>query len=132
MFNKVILLGNLCKNIEIKQANGGKFATSSIAVNRKFKSQDGTKKEEILFINIVLFGVLADIAKNYLQKGSKVLIEGRLKFNQWTDNAGQTKTSHSVIVESLQMLYNKQENSNQANNNDKKDDYYTSDENIPF
>lgn len=104
MFNKVVLLGNLTREIEIRFLQSGTaVGKSSIAVNHKF-SVNGEKREEVCFIDITFWGRTAEIAHQYLRKGSKVLVEGRLKFDQWTDQNGQNRSKHSIEVESLEML----------------------------
>ena len=108
MYNKIILQGNLTKDIEIKYSSGGSaIASSTIATSRKFKSAAGEQKEETLFVDLTFFGRTAEIANQYLRKGSKVLVDGRLKLDQWTDKQGQKRSKHSVIVENLQMLDSK-------------------------
>lgn len=108
MFNKVVIVGNLTKDIEMRFSQGGAgIANSAIATTRKFKARDGSQSEETLFIDITFFGRTAEIAQQYLHKGSKVLLEGRLKFDQWTDQNGQKRSKHSVRVESMQMLDSK-------------------------
>ncbi len=110
MYNKVILAGNLTRDIEIKYTQGGSaIGNTAIATSRKFKGQDGTQKEEILFVDITFFGRTAEIANQYLRKGSKVLVDGRLKLDQWTAQDGSKRSKHSVTVESLQMLGSKDE-----------------------
>lgn len=105
MFNKVILVGNLTREIELRYTQGGMaVANSAIAVTRKYTNAGGEKAEETCFVDITLFGKTAEIAHQYLAKGSKLLIEGRLKFDQWQDNNGQNRAKHSVAVESLEML----------------------------
>lgn len=124
MFNKVILVGNLTRDPELRylQSNSA-VCNTGIAVNRKFKSQTGEQKEEVCFIDIALFGRTAEIANQYLKKGSKVLVEGRLKLDQWNDQSGAKRSRHSVVVESLKMLDSKgsqdgyQPNNYQQNNN---------------
>jgi len=107
--NKTILLGNITRAIELKYLqNSVAIATTGIATNRKFKTQSGEQKEEVMFIDITFFGRSAEVANQYLRKGSKVLIEGRLILDQWTDNAtGQKRSKHHVNVESMQMLDSK-------------------------
>lgn len=103
--NKVILLGNLSKDIEIKYTpSGTPVAKTAIATNRRYKTQSGEQKEEVCFIDITLFGRAAEIANQYLHKGKQVLIEGRLVLEQWTDGNGNKISKHSVHVESMQML----------------------------
>ncbi|MBE3610524.1 single-stranded DNA-binding protein [Campylobacter californiensis] len=104
MFNKIILLGHLTKGIELRYTNGGSaIGNSAIAVTRKY-TLNGEKREETCFIDITFFGKTAEIANQYLQKGSKLLIEGRLKFEQWQDNYGNNRSKHKVDVENLEML----------------------------
>jgi single-strand DNA-binding protein len=105
MFNKVVLVGNLTREIEMRPSNsGGAIANSVIVTSRKFKSQNDQQKEEVCFIDITFFGRTAEVAQQYLHKGSKLLIEGRLVFDQWTDQNGQKRSKHSVTVEIMQML----------------------------
>ena len=111
MYNKVILLGNLSKDIEIRYSQSGSaIANTAIATTRKFKGADGTQKEEVLFIDVTFFGRSAEIANQYLRKGSKVQLDGRLKLDQWTDKQGQKRSKHSVSVENLTMLDSKPSN----------------------
>lgn len=112
--NKAIIMGNLTREIELKYLpSGSAVANTSIATNRKFKKQDGSQGEEVMFIELAMFGRTAEIANQYLQNGAKVLIEGRLKLDQWTDQQGQKRSRHSVQVESLQMLGSKQDGQQQ-------------------
>ncbi len=105
MFNKVILAGNLTRDIEIRYTQGGSaIGKTGIATSRKFKSQTGEQKEEVMFIDLVFFGRTAEIANQYLRKGSGVLVDGRLTLEQWTAADGSKKSKHSVTVEELKML----------------------------
>lgn len=105
MFNKIILVGNLTRDIEIRYTQGGTaIAKCGIATSRKFKANTGEQKEEICFVDITFFGRSAEIANQYLHKGSKILVEGRLQFEQWSDQNGQKRSKHSITVESMQML----------------------------
>ena len=110
MYNKVILAGNLTRDIEIKYTQSGSaIGNTAIATSRKFKSSTGEQKEEVLFIDLTFFGRTAEIANQYLRKGSKVLVDGRLKLDQWTAQDGSKRSKHSVTVENLQMLGSKDE-----------------------
>jgi len=110
MYNKIILAGNLSKDIEIRYTQGGTaIANTAIATTRKFKGADGTPKEEVLFVDVTFFGRSAEVANQYLRKGSKVLLDGRLKLDQWTAQDGSKRSKHSVSVESMQMLGSKNE-----------------------
>jgi len=109
-FNKIILAGHLTRDIEIKYTQGGTaIGKTGIASTRKFKSQTGEMKEEVLFIDIVFFGRQAENANQYLRKGSPVLVEGRLKLEQWTAQDGTKRSAHNVQVENFQMGSSKQE-----------------------
>ncbi len=113
MFNKIILVGNLTRDIELRYSQGGMgIAKTAIATSRKFTS-NGEKKEEVCFVDITFFGRSAEVANQYLRKGSKILVEGRLNFDQWVDQNGQKRSKHSVTAESMQMLDSK--GSNDAN-----------------
>ena len=109
MFNKVIMAGNLTRDIEIRYLpNGSAVSNTAIATSRKFTAQNGEKKEEVCFIDITFFGRSAEIANQYLKRGSKVLVEGRLSFDQWNDQQGQKRSKHSIVVEAMQMLDSKE------------------------
>ena len=105
-YNRVILLGNCTKDIEIKYGvSGTAYATFGMAMNRKWTNQGGESQEEVCFVDVKAFGRTAEIAGQYLKKGSPVFIEGRLSFYQWEDEeTGAKRSKHSVVVESLQLL----------------------------
>ena len=104
MFNRIILVGNLTKPIELRYTqSGAAIGSCGIAVTRKY-TLNGEKREETCFIDITFFGKHAEIANQYLSKGSKLLVEGRLKFDQWMDNNGQNRSKHTVAVENMTML----------------------------
>ena len=111
MFNKIILVGNLTRDIELRYAQSGTaIANTAIATSRKF-TQNGEKKEEVCFVDITFFGRSGEVANQYLRKGSKILVEGRLNFEQWVDKtSGQKRSKHSVIAETMQMLDSKGDN----------------------
>ena len=112
MYNKVILVGNLTRDIELRYSQGGMaIANTAIATSRKF-TVNGEKKEEVCFVDITFFARSAEIANQYLRKGSKILVEGRLNFDQWVDQNGQKRSKHSVVVETMQMLDSKGDNQN--------------------
>lgn len=130
MYNKVVLMGNLTRDVEIRYSQGGSaIGNTRIAVNRKWKSQTGEQKEEVMFIDLTLFGRTAEIANQYLRKGRQVLVDGRLNLEQWTAQDGSKRSKHTVIVENLQMIggrddaqqsnssYGQQNGSNYGNQN---------------
>lgn len=99
------MLGNLTRDCELRYLpNGGAVCTTGIATNRKFKKTDGSQGEEVCFIDITFFGRTAEIANQYLSRGKKVLVEGRLKLDQWTDQQSIKRSKHSITVETLQMI----------------------------
>ena len=115
MYNKVIIAGNLTRDIEIRYTQSGSaIASTGIATTRKFKAQDGTQKEETLFVDLTFFNRSAEIANQYLRKGSKILVDGRLKLDQWEAQDGSKRSKHSITVESIQMLGNKEYNPSQT------------------
>jgi single-strand DNA-binding protein len=102
-FNKVILVGNLTRDVEIKYTQSGTAVTDiGLAVNDRVK-RDGEWVDEATFVDITLWGRTAEVASEYLSKGSPVLIEGRLKLDSW-DQDGQKKYKLRVVGERMQML----------------------------
>jgi single-strand DNA-binding protein len=105
MFNKVLLMGHLTKDVVLTKINGGTtVATVGLAVNNSYKRRDGSKAEEVMFIDCKLFEPLVIVAQNYFYKGSKVLLEGRLTFEQWNDREGVKRSKHSLIVTNITMI----------------------------
>jgi len=114
MFNKVVLVGNLSRDIELRYSQSGTaVANTAIATSRKFTA-NGEKKEEVMFIDITFFGRSAEVANQFLRNGSKVLIEGRLQIDQWVGHNGGKRSKHSVVVETMNMLDSKQDNQKQG------------------
>lgn len=102
--NKAFILGNVTRDPEVRALPSGSQVTSfSIATNRYYTDSAGQKKEEAEFHNIVCFGKLADISSRYLNKGSMVLIEGRIKTRNWVNSAGAKQYRTEIIAESLQL-----------------------------
>ncbi|ECC1219688.1 single-stranded DNA-binding protein [Campylobacter jejuni] len=135
MFNKVVLVGNLTRDIEMRYAQSGSaIGASAIAVTRRFTT-NGEKREETCFIDISFYGRTAEVANQYLTKGSKVLIEGRLRFEQWSDQNGQNRSKHSIQVENMEMLGNSnapQQGGNFGNNSFSNNNYSGNYENQNF
>lgn len=108
MYNKVVLVGNLTRDIELRYLpSGSAVAKSAVATSHKYKSQTGEQKEEVMFLDFNIFGRSAEVANQYLRKGSKVLLEGRLVFEQWTAQDGTNRSKHSLRVETMKMLDSK-------------------------
>ena len=109
MFNKVVMVGNLTRDIELRYTQrGSAIANTGMATSRKFTA-NGERKEEVMFIDITFFGRSAEVANQFLRKGSKILVEGRLKLDTWVAQDGSKRSKHSVIVETMQMLDSKQD-----------------------
>jgi len=112
MYNKVVLVGNLTRDIELRYSQAGlAIAKTAIATSRKFTS-NGEKKEEVMFIDLTFFGRSGEVANQYLRKGSKILVEGRIQFDQWVDQNGGKRSKHGIAVETMQMLDSKGDNQN--------------------
>ena len=108
--NKIIMIGHLARDIELRYTQSQMaIGKTAIAVTKKY-TLNGEKREETCFIDITFFGKQAEIANQYLGKGSKLAVEGYLKFEQWTDNNGQNRSKHSIAVESMEMLGDAKQN----------------------
>ena len=105
-FNKVMLMGNLTRDIELKVLPQGNQTVGNfgIAMNRKFKSASGEEREEVTFVDCEAWGRTAEIMKQYLTKGRPVFIEGRLKLDQWEDKEGKKQSRLRVVVENFQFI----------------------------
>jgi single-strand DNA-binding protein len=105
-FNKVILLGNLTRDPEIRYTpKGSAVCDLGIAVNRQYTLENGERREEVTYVDVVLWARLAEIAAEYLKKGRPVFIEGRLQLDTWDDKqSGQKRSKLRVIGENMQML----------------------------
>lgn len=105
-FNKVILLGNLTRDPEIRYTpKGSAVCDLGLAVNRVYSTESGEKREEVTFVDVVLWARLAEIAGEYLKKGRPVLIEGRLQLDSWDDKqSGQKRSKLRVVGETMQLL----------------------------
>ena len=114
MFNKVILIGNLTRDVELKYTpSGTAIAKFGLATNRTFKDNlTGENKQEVMFIDITVFGRSAEVANQYLSKGRRVLIEGRLVLDQWVDSTGNKRSKHSIVAERVQFMDSKSSTNN--------------------
>ena len=103
-FNKVILLGNLTRDPEMRYTpSGSPVASFGLAVNRRYRQGD-EQKEEVCFVDISTFGRQAELAGEYLSKGRMVLIEGRLQFRTWEDQNGQRRSKLDVVAERVNFM----------------------------
>lgn len=99
--NRVILIGNLGKDPEIRQTNDGKsIANFSVALSESWKDKStGEKKERTEWVNVVVFGATANFVANYVKKGSKVYVEGSLQTRKWTDKEGNDRYTTEVVLQ---------------------------------
>ena len=117
MYNKVICVGNLTRDIELKYLpSGSAIAKSAVATSFKYKDSSGQQKDEVCFLDFNIFGRSAEIANQYLRKGSKVLLEGRLVLESWVAQDGSNRSKHSLRVETMKMLDSKGAESNNTYN----------------
>lgn len=108
MYNRVILLGNLTRHVELKRsANGHIIANTGIAISRNF-IHNGENKEEVCHIDLAIYGRTAEVANQYLRQGSKLMVIGYLQFLQCVDQVNGLKLSkHIIVVENIQLHDNK-------------------------
>jgi single-strand DNA-binding protein len=106
-FNRVILLGNLTRDVEVRYLQSGTaVADIGMAVNDRRKGQNGEWVDETTFVDVTLWGRTAEVAGEYLTKGSPLLVEGRLKYDTW-EKEGQKRSKLSVVCERMQMVGSK-------------------------
>jgi single-strand DNA-binding protein len=111
MYNKVIMIGNLTRDLELKYLpSGAAVGKSAIATSYKYKAQSGEQKEEVCFLDFNVFGKAAEILNQYTRKGSKVMLEGRLVLEQWTANDGTNRNRHTLRVDEFKFLDSKGDN----------------------
>ncbi len=105
-FNKVILMGNLTRDPELRYTpKGTPIAKIGLAVNRVWRTETGEQREEVTFVDVDIFGRTAENVGQYMRKGRPILVEGRLKLDQWDDkNTGQKRSRLGVVAESVQFL----------------------------
>ncbi len=108
-YNRVVLVGNLTRDVELKNLpTGGAVAEIGLAINDKRKNAAGEWQEETTFVDVTLWGRTAEVAAEYLAKGATVLIEGRLKLESWETKQGEKRSKLKVVAERLQMLGGKE------------------------
>ncbi|MDR2340993.1 MAG: single-stranded DNA-binding protein [Puniceicoccales bacterium] len=104
-YNRVILVGNLTRDPELRTTpNGTSVCRFSLAVSRQFRNADGSSREEVVFIEVDAFAKQAETIARHMTKGSPILVEGRLKLDQWESQNGEKRSKILVIAESFQFL----------------------------
>lgn len=122
-FNRVIIAGNLTRDPELKQLNNNQSVCRlGLASNRQYKNRStGDMVQEVCYVDIDVWGPQAESCSQYLQKGRPVLVEGRLKFDSWKDNEGQTRSKHSIVADRVVFLSGQQQdNTSEDRSNDVK------------
>jgi single-strand DNA-binding protein len=104
-FNKVILMGNLTRDPELRvTANGNSICKLGLAVSRVYSTKDGERREDTTFVDIDAFGKQAEVISKYMRKGRPLMVEGRLKLDQWETGDGQKRSKLAVVLENFQFL----------------------------
>jgi len=104
-FNKVILVGNLTRDPELRYTSEGlPVGKLRLAVNRRWKGRDGESKDETCFFNVTAFGQPAELVSKYLQKGHPILVDGRLRSYSYETDKGENRSSVEVVMEGFQFL----------------------------
>lgn len=122
-FNKVILIGNLTRDVEVKYTpSGTAVADMGMAINDKRKTASGEWVEETTFVDVVLWGRTAEVASQYLSKGASAMIEGKLKLEQW-ERDGKKHQKLKIVADKMVMLGKSGGRSSQSNNNQNDNTY---------
>ena len=104
-FNKVILMGNLTRDIELRHTQGGMaIAKFGMAINRRSSTKDGEQRESTCFVDMTAFGKSAELHNQYVRKGSPLFVEGRLEYSTWESQDGGKRNKLEVIVENFQFM----------------------------
>ena len=140
-FNKVILIGNLTRDPELRVTGSGlSICKLGLAVNRSYTNKDGESKDETTYVDVDAFGKQAEILAKFMQKGRPLMLEGRLKLDQWESNDGQKRSKLGVVLESFQFIGSRDDSisrgtssaestAQQISNNQENE---TFDEDVPF
>lgn len=141
-YNKIILLGNLTRDPQLSYTPSQTAVVDfGMATNRKWKSQDGTEREEVCFVDCRMFGKRAEVISKYLKKGNPLFVEGRLSFESWQGKDGTKHSRHRVMVETFEFVGQRDnaapsqtspQNSPQTNENPEYQPDFPGDDNIPF
>ena len=134
--NKVLIIGNLGADPEIKYTQAGSpVANLSVATSERWKDKNtGEQKEQVEWHRVVIFGRLAEIAEQYLKKGSKIFVEGKLQTRDWEDSEGKKRYTTEVVAREMTMLDSKGDSmeSSSSTGSSSKSDNDKTEEDIPF
>jgi single-strand DNA-binding protein len=104
-YNKVLLLGNLTRDVELKQIPSGQsVAQIGIAVNRRWRTKEGEDREEVTYVDCEAWGRQAEVIAQYMTKGKPIFIDGRLKLDTWEDKEGKKQSKLRVVIEEFQFV----------------------------
>ena len=121
--NKVMVIGHLGRDPEMRYTPSGRPVTTfTVAVSRSWNTADGERRTETEWFNIVAWGNLAEICKQYLHKGQQVYIEGRLQTRRWEDKEGQKHTNVEVVANEMMMLGDRRDSSNHSQESEQDDE----------
>lgn len=115
-FNKVLLMGNLTRDPEVRTTPSGLvIAKLGMAVNRRYRTKEGEQREEVTYVDIDAFGPQAEVIQKYCSKGSGLMVEGRLKLDQWQDKtSGENRSKLGVVLENFQFIGGKSDSAHEA------------------
>lgn len=132
-FNKVIVLGNLTRDIEVTFTEGGMaIGDASLALNHKRKDKEDNVIEETTFVDVTIFGKQAETAQQFLSKGNPVLIEGRLRQDRWETQEGEKRNKLKIICERFNFVGSKSNDTPKQNDSSSQNDDASEDKDIPF
>lgn len=118
-FNKVILLGNITRDPALSFLPSNTAVVEfSLAMNRTYKKQDGTQGEEVAFVDCQMFGKRAEVINKYVHKGDQLLVEGRLKLDQWDAQDGSKRSKLRVMVENFEFMGGKKTQDDESSGED--------------
>ena len=128
-FNKVILLGNLTRDPETRvTASGITICKLGLAVSRVYSTREGERREETTFVDIDAFGKQAEVITKYMRKGRPLMVEGRLKLDQWESNDGQKRSKLGVILENFQFVGGRDDNDSSSGSSGSTESAYSGDQ----
>ncbi|EFN2820925.1 single-stranded DNA-binding protein [Campylobacter jejuni] len=117
MFNQITVIGNICQDIKLSYTQSGvAFINNAIASSYKYTANDGTIKEEVCYLSFSVFGRLAENMNQYLHKGSKIFLQGRMVQENYVDREGKNRTNYKIAVEAMKFLDSKPADNNQSGN----------------
>lgn len=108
--NRAMLIGRVGKDVEVRTTDNSKVASFTLATSERFKDRNGEVKEQTEWHNIVVWGKLADVCEKYVQKGSTLYVEGKLRTRSWDDKDGNKRYITEILASAIQLL-DKKENS---------------------